>query len=197
MTLACFDKFENETVIKSYRIKEEKVLQKNNIIPLILVKIQEILKLKFNDQNLTITKAYNLLKNSVIKMNIQNSLNFVDLFMANSVEKFDEKNNFYNISHFSFDYFILKKNESKNLIDFSLKFLLAFLFFNLLLFILNFILDSGSYFSKSFDLGDKYIQYILRTNYNFLNKYLTSNQYVTINYIVINALVLEKNTACN
>lgn len=112
MTLASFDRFDEEIVVKSYRIKEEKVLQKNNIIPLILVKIQEILKLKFSDVNLSIQKAYNLLKNSVVKMNIQNSLNFVDLFMANSVEKFDEKNN-NNISHFSFDYFILKKSESK------------------------------------------------------------------------------------
>lgn len=176
MTLACFDKFENETVIKSYRIKEEKVLQKNNIIPLILIKIQEILKLKFSDPNLSIQKAHNLLKNSVLKMNIENYLNFVDLFMVNTFEKCDEKYNS-DRSHFSFDYFILKKNESKN-------------------FIFIFSLDSGSYFSKSFDLGDKYIEYILRNDYNFLNKYLTSNQYTKLNYIVINALTLQKNSSC-
>ena len=124
MTLACFDKFENETVIKSYRIKDEKVLQKNNLIPLILIKIQEILKLKFSDPNLTIQNCHKFLKNSVIKMNISNSLNFVDLFMANSVEKFDEKNNNNNISHFSFDYFILKKSESKILLFYFFTFLL-------------------------------------------------------------------------
>jgi hypothetical protein len=116
MTLACFDKFEEETVIKSYRLKDEKVLQKNNLIPLILIKIQEILKLKFSDKNLTILNAYNFLKNSVIKMNISNSLNFVDLFMSNSVIKLDEENNNNNISHFSFDYFILKKSESKKIL---------------------------------------------------------------------------------
>ena len=114
MTLACFDRFDDEVLIKSYRIKEEKVLQKNNIIPLILVKIQEILKLKLSDTNLTIDKAYNFLKNSVSRININNSLNFVDLFMANSIEKNDE-NNSNNISHFSFDYYILKKNESKRI----------------------------------------------------------------------------------
>ena len=84
----------------------------------------EILKLKFSDPNLTIQNCHKFLKNSVIKMNISNSLNFVDLFMANSVEKFDEKNNNNNISHFSFDYFILKKSESKILLFYFFTFLL-------------------------------------------------------------------------
>ena len=60
------------------------------------------------------------------------------------------------------------------------------------------ILDptTNSYYSKSFNLNDKYIIHILGTNYKFLNSYLNQNQYVPINYIVLNALILEKNSSC-
>lgn len=109
MRLDSFDKFEEEIIIKSYRIKDEKVLQKHNIIPFILLKIQDILRSKFSDKDLNIEKAYNLLKNSIIKMNFQKSLNFVDLFMVNSLDKSKD-----NITNFSFDYYILKRNDSKN-----------------------------------------------------------------------------------
>lgn len=53
-----------------------------------------------------------------------------------------------------------------------------------------------NYYSKSFNLDDKYIQHILGTNYKFLNSYLLASQQVPINYIVLNALILEKNASC-
>ncbi len=53
-----------------------------------------------------------------------------------------------------------------------------------------------NYYSKSFNLDDKYIQHILGTNYKFLNSYLLMSQQVPINYIVLNALILEKNGSC-
>ncbi len=53
-----------------------------------------------------------------------------------------------------------------------------------------------NYYSKSFNLDDKYIQHILGTNYKFLNSYLLLSQFIPINYIVLNALILEKNLSC-
>lgn len=74
---------------------------------------------------------YNHFKNAVMKMNLKNNLSFIDLFMNNSIERIsinkneskkieskedlsvDVNKNVNNISHLAFDYYILKKGESK------------------------------------------------------------------------------------
>lgn len=56
----------------------------------------------------------------------------------------------------------------------------------------NYVANSFA-FSKSFNLDDKYIQCILGINYNYIKEYLINSQFMTVNYILINALTLEKN----
>jgi len=124
-----FDKNENEILIKSYKLKDERYLSKNNLIPSIILKIQEILKLKVENPNSNIQLIHNHFKNAVIKMNLKNNLTFIDLFMNNSIERIgnvvveskkvestedlcpDINKNINNISHLAFDYYILKKSE--------------------------------------------------------------------------------------
>lgn len=122
-------------IVRSYKLKDEKYLSKNNLIPIVILKIQEIFKLKMTDPNSTIDVIYNHFKNAVVKMNLKNNLTFIDLFMNNSIEKIsgDSKNidskdnkssgdplkNINNISHLAFDYYILKKGDSKSHILFS------------------------------------------------------------------------------
>ncbi len=120
-----FEKLDNEVIIKSYRLKDERYLSKNNLIPTVILKIQEIFKIKVEKANSKIEVIYNHYKNAVIKMNLKNNLSFIDLFMNNTIEKAsleakinenEEKliervinKNVNNISHLAFDYYILKK----------------------------------------------------------------------------------------
>lgn len=94
-----------------------------------VLKIQEILKIKMEDPNSKIDLIHNHFKNAVIKMHIKNNLLFIDLFMNNSIENVnseikksetkdhesivDKNKATNNILHLAFDYYILKKSDSK------------------------------------------------------------------------------------
>jgi hypothetical protein len=121
-----FDKIDKEIIIKSYRLKNERYLSKNNLIPTVILKIQEIFKIKVEKADSKIDVIYNHFKNAVIKMNLKNNLAFIDLFMNNTIDRIsnsvskkpeiDEKStevdkNVNNISHLVFDYYILKKGK--------------------------------------------------------------------------------------
>lgn len=93
------------------------------------------------DPNSKIDVVYNQFKNAVIKMNLKNNLSFIDLFMSNSIDKINknigenilskedlkeiklnkENKSLNNISHLAFDYYILKKNESKKLFIYNIR----------------------------------------------------------------------------
>jgi len=195
-----FDKIDKEIIVKSYQLKYERYLSKNNLIPTVILKIQEIFKIKVEKADSKIDVIYNHFKNAVIKMNLKNNLAFIDLFMNNTIERIsnsvskkpeiDEKStevdkNKNNISHLAFDYYILKKGKKLN-----------HLIYNILSNQIYRLDSNMNYYSKSFNLDDKYIQHILGTNYNFLNSYLLQSQQVAINYIMLNALILEKNASC-
>lgn len=124
MAHANFEKLDKEVIIKSYRLKDERYLSKNNLIPTVILKIQEIFKIKVEKAESKIDLIYNHFKYAVIKMNLKNNLSFIDLFMNNTIERAnletkipllnEEKlteldKNINNISHLAFDYYILKK----------------------------------------------------------------------------------------
>ena len=78
-------------------------------------RIQEILKNKFSDKNLSIEKAYNYLKNSINTLKYHDSCKFLDFFMVNSVGDLNENNQKEKFLKYNFDYYLIKKNSIKSL----------------------------------------------------------------------------------
>lgn len=128
ITHSNFEKLDNEIIIKSYRLKDERYLSKNNLIPTIILKIQEIFKIKVEKADAKIDVIYNHFRNAVIKMNLRKNLSFIDLFMNNTIERKNNSDikrqeikdkateldrNVNNISHLAFDYYIIKKGISE------------------------------------------------------------------------------------
>jgi hypothetical protein len=99
-----FHQFDNEIAVTSYKTIDDSHLSKNGFITEILINIQKIIKHKIKDDNLSIDKAAEVLKDWLLKTNIRDSFRFIDLWSIHC----DAKN-----ENFEIEFFTLKKVQSK------------------------------------------------------------------------------------
>jgi hypothetical protein len=99
-----FTTFEGERKVQHYNFVNMKQLNKNGLIPYILIRVQEILKYKYNNQDLKFEEIASNFKDLVFKMSIENELNGLDFYIFQYVGGLK----------WTVEYYALKKLESKN-----------------------------------------------------------------------------------
>jgi hypothetical protein len=72
---------ENEVNVRNFRLSDRKHLSKTGFISYVILKVQEIFKTKYNDNNLTFEGLFDLLKNTQIRLKIENDLTMFSLWL--------------------------------------------------------------------------------------------------------------------
>jgi hypothetical protein len=96
-----FYTIEGEKQVKHYKLANNKHLNKNGLIPMMLLRIQEILKFKFNNAELKFEDLVIKNKDMILKLQIENDLTTLDFYILQYVSEFK----------WTVEYYALKKLE--------------------------------------------------------------------------------------
>lgn len=94
---------ENEILIKNYKFVTEKYLRTSEFIPDLLLKLQNIIKIRVADETIKFEKFCRKSRNTVFKVQVENELKQFDFWMINYENNFKWK----------IDYYSLQRVESK------------------------------------------------------------------------------------
>ena len=89
----------NEIMIPSYKLVNDKHMGKNGFIQYVILKIQNIVKDKLNDPNATFEGVIKLLKDTNMKITVSNELNFFNLWIIVNED----------LNNFSLEFYSLNK----------------------------------------------------------------------------------------
>jgi hypothetical protein len=74
---------DNEISVRNYTLSDAKHLNKNGFVPYIMIKLQEIFRIRFNEQGITFDALVDILQNCQVKLRIENELSLFSLWLLN------------------------------------------------------------------------------------------------------------------